>query len=1140
MSGATLNPPVNSGAAIDAVAPAGRRWPGVVAVVAAVLAAYTLIALIGLRQDAREERILGGLTPVFEWLRTSGAQSAGWLQRHRVGAGLVGTGLLLAVAIAAFAQRGRRAWPVGLLTAAFGLAAWGQVALQGDATTAGQWLYLAAVASAIGLGLRWPFARLAAFPPFPPDAAAAATPRAARPGLSWGWECALVLALTLVALVSRTWALTELYDFFDLETIDWIVQGRTWQGYLGYLDFGFVQNNGGAVQFLPTQLVFRLFGTSIFTLRMTAVLWATAAVPLMYTLGRRLGGVPAGVLASFFLITAPEQLFWARNENLHFAPIAVCALVTAHLALWMVERLSFGAVLVNALWMPWCRWFYSACMVAFLIPIATGLHAMLIGRRLWRRAWYVVPVLAAGLLFWIFSLSAMKAALHDWQWQFVDPSAVYGAAAWRKQGEFRDASVADLVRLQAVSMSANFAQVVRNMSSHTENFSHWCQRAQPAEHRTIMNVGLTLLLFVSLGYLLGQLTDRRAFLLLAWWGISVLPAILSQDPADRRMAMVFPASHAVAGTALAAFLAVVRERGGRLAGTLAGITAAVGLAAIGLTNLSSHLSLPINPVLYGDYPRFTRPLLEQSDATFTNLPGPFRTLSVFGNLDHFLAAPTCLQYVDPQRWLATALNPQCTFDDPVYRLTVGDAAVEALRRTYQPKRISYLLTEDQTSAPQIAILRALHPDATLERHPVPRAERTLVAMTVDADDIARLRAPSLVGAAGDGAAPILAGVPLQRAEAAGAADGPPSGLAVEGGILLEADGWYHWRVDPPCGDAVLTIDGQPAAGAAQPMLAGVHPFTLSLPSSDACTAPLRIVANSVAPRRSDAVAPERYVSRAVAALPEVRAPRVESFPGYGLPLSVAQVAGRPVDFGVDAQGNFSVLLKEGETHRIRRYDPAGKEFAAWEVETPLTINPAAIAVAPDGTTAVLVQRTIHLYDPRGREIAAWEHPWFVWETQLAFWNDQLIANIHHRDSLAVFTRSGELVREFTTFAGGPGKFFAPMAFAIGDGGDLLVQQLDGQALRFRLDGPGFDPIFVESFRVDSAAPGSAFDGAERVLVPSDRGLRAFGRGGVRLMASDPARDLSQHAVGGALRVRRAADRLFVLDPDRQTLWAIPG
>ena len=119
------------------------------------------------------------------------------------------------------APRRSRRWALGLvgLVALIGLAGWGQVALQGHATGQGLVLYLAAVACVIGLGIWCPLRRLATFPPFPPPTPAERPPIQA---LSFGWECVLVLVLTIAALLSRSWALTELYDFFDLETIDWI------------------------------------------------------------------------------------------------------------------------------------------------------------------------------------------------------------------------------------------------------------------------------------------------------------------------------------------------------------------------------------------------------------------------------------------------------------------------------------------------------------------------------------------------------------------------------------------------------------------------------------------------------------------------------------------------------------------------------------------------------------------------------------------------------------------------------------------------------------------------------------------------------------------------------------------------------
>ena len=1126
------------GAAPQMAAPRPRRWPLALIATLIVLAAYAAIGVHGARQEAAEARILGSLTPIFEWLRDNGDAARRWMQINRVAVGAVGTAALAAIGLAALLATRRRSAPVLLLIAIFACATWAQVALQSDRTGLGIALYLAAFGGAVGLGIWCPLRDLPGWPLFPP-------PRPGEPagpavGLGWPMECALVLGLTLLALISRTWALTELYDFFDLETIDWIVQGRTWHGYKGYLDFGFVQNNGGAVQFLPTQVILRLFGTSIFTLRLTSVLWSITAMPLMYGLGRRIGGVTAGTIAAVLLLTAPEQLFWARNENLHFAPIAICALITAHLCLWLVQRLSLGAVLVTALWMPWCRWFYSASVVAFLIPIATAAHAMLFGRRLWRRAWIVLPGLALGLLFWLFSLTAMRAALHEGQWRFVDPSTFYGASAWRKQGEFRDASTTDLIALQVVSLGRNFGAVLRDMSYATPNFSHWCQRSQPADYKTILNVGVTLLLFVGLGYLLGQCTDRRAFLLLAFWGISTLPAILSQDPADRRMAMMFPAAHVLVGVTLAAFLRIVSQRGGRLADTLAYVTAAVGLGVIGLTNLASHLMLPIQPVLFSDYPRFTKPMFERGDAIFTNMPGPFRTLSLFGNLDRFLEAPTCVQAVEPHGWLDAALDPTCRYDDGIYNLTLPPQRVEALRQGPPPQRYTYILTDEPASAPYLAMLRALHPQTPIERQVVPRAERALNYLTVDAEQVAALRSPSLTGP--PGVPNPLQGVPLTRSPSAG------PGVNVEGGLLVEGDGWYRWRLDPPCPSAALLLDGVAVSPQqTRPLLAGVHPFTLAMPEPGACTLPLRITSERL-PGDGGPVplSPQRFTSLAVAALPELRAASVTAIDGYAAPQKLLQLGGRPVDFGVDAAGNITVLLQEQSVWKVKHFDPSGTLLAEWPIETPLNYNLNALAVAPDGTIAVPVQNRVILFAPDGKQVGGFLHNWIVWESHFAFWgNDLLLTNIHHRDTVVAYDRQGKVVGELTSFGDPQGKLdapklYAPMTIALSPDGDLLVQQLDGWALRFKLDGPGFAPRFVSRFRADTNAGGAAFAPGDRILVPTEQGVRTYDGSGQRLLAADAARDLSQQPIGRALRLQRVGDRLYLLDSDKGTLWTIAG
>ena len=94
-----------------------------------------------------------------------------------------------------------------------------------------------------------------------------------------------------MALLFRTWALTEMSDFLDLETVNSWVQSRTLEGVADYYRFTFLATNPGAAHMLPQWALFHLFGTSIFTLRMAAVLWGVAATLLMYWLVRRLAGV---------------------------------------------------------------------------------------------------------------------------------------------------------------------------------------------------------------------------------------------------------------------------------------------------------------------------------------------------------------------------------------------------------------------------------------------------------------------------------------------------------------------------------------------------------------------------------------------------------------------------------------------------------------------------------------------------------------------------------------------------------------------------------------------------------------------------------------------------------------------------------
>jgi 4-amino-4-deoxy-L-arabinose transferase-like glycosyltransferase len=1113
---------------------APRRYgPGVLAILAAVALACVVVILLGQAQEAANVRILGVFDPLFVWIRESGARASDWLERHPVRvAGMLGGGVLLILAGAVAATR---RLPAAVLAPCIALllGIWGQALVLADATKPGVVLYLAGVVVAAAYGWWRPMRRLAGFPPVGAETGA---------GLEGSWrprwpvECALVIAIGIVALIFRTWALTELSDFLDLEMVNSWVQSRTLAGVAGYYRGTFLTTNPGAAHLLPQWALFNVFGTSIFTLRMAPVLWGVAATLLLYWFVRRIAGVGPAVLAAMIFATAPDQLFWSRSENGFFSPVATLAMVTLHVCLWMATRLSARSVAVGALLMPASRYFYTTALAMFLLPLAVAAHATVFLRGAWRKLWYVLPILALGLVAWWFHLTVVLGVLNGNNFQFRHPASIYGGTAWTRQGDFAQSPALDLIRQQAHSMGEGVLRTIRDMTAETTNsFGHWYIRSQVNPHPTTMNVGIVVLLALGVGYLLGQLRDPRAWLLLVWLVLSLLGGIMSRDATPRRMSMLFPAAHIIGTVFLAAALRGVRQGAGRRVADLATAVAAFAMTIVILTNTVSHFRLPMQPVIFADYSRFLLPALRDSDSVFLNLPRPFISLLQFTDVDRFVRAPWCIQRVEEDKsWLQAALEPKCTFTDEAYGLVFTPAETEAIRARHQMRRISYVFFVDPTNRWQLDLVRALYPGGKFSDYVSPRDNRHIAVVTIDIADSLALRTP-VVHSAASPAPDVLADV----AEQAVVADAPPPPAAeVDGGLWLDTDNWYAFSLLPPCPGATLAIDGQPTDPAAHPpYLAGVHRFALTIPDPAACTLPLRVAAT-----RADAapapLAPDRFTSPQVAALPAAAAPPVLTYAGYRDAKPIVNLPNRSADLAIGPDGNLYVAAMVRGRWHLQKYTPDGTQLGSWDIGAPRELDPGTMTTADDGTVAILFGRQIFLLGPDGRRVGTWENTWFVWETEIAFWGDRLLATIPHRDAIAVFSRTGELLAEVREFPGGPGRFFEPSSVAFTPAGDVVVLQPNGKALRLRTPPGDFKPEFVREFAVSSISPGVSFDGPDRVLLPSGNVVDVFDGEGTRLMAAEPGADLSRIKVGKSARARSRDGIVYLLDPEGGRVWAI--
>ncbi len=1120
--------------------PPPRRWPGALLIVAGTGAAYAAAVLIGRGQEARGERILSVFDPFFLALRGPGAGATDWLEGHvAVVAGSVTLLLALLALAGSWGAGRRRAGPLLTACGATGLAVWGQSLLLWDHVALGRALYLAGVGAAFVLGWWQPMRRLPGFPAFGAEAGAGERDTW-QP--SWPTECWLVLGIALLSLACRAWALTELSDFLDLEMVDSMVQGRTLHGVAEYARETFLTTNPGFAHMLPLWAIYRLFGASVFTLRMAAVLWGVAAVPMMYWVVRRLGGPKPALLAALFMATAPDQLFWSRSENGFFSPVPMLALVTVNVGLWMVERFSLASVLSAAVCMPLSRYFYTTCLAMFLFPLGVMAHATLFVRGAWRKLWFVVPILAVGLVVWWFHLTVLLAALNDWQWRFRHPADIYGGPAWTRQGDFANVSLVELARGQATSMAGQLKDVARDLTYQAQNrFGHWYSRSQPNPHPTTLNVGLVLLAALGVGYLAGQLRDPRAFALLWWLCIALLPGIMSRDAAPRRMSMLFLVAHVIAALFVAALVRLARQSGGHRGASVATATAGAALAVVIGTNAVSHFRLPLQPAIFTDHLRFVRPFLEGSDAWFFNLPHAFRSFVMLGHLEHFLTSPGCFQFVETHiDWLKLGLAPHCTFADEAYNLILTEAERRAVQERYQMHRASFVFFVDPATRKDLGLVRALYPDAAHAEYTSPRDGRHLAAVTVDVAESLALRTPDLRLADPPDAPPaLLADVPVRMIAEPDAAG--PSSAVVAGGILLDSDGWYRFGLQAPCPGAELRVAGQVPGDQPTPLLAGVHPFTVRVPDWTQCGGPMRILSTSAPATALAPVPPERITSVRVAALAEAVAPVVQAYPGYAPPAMLGRPPVRPGDLQVGPDGSLFVAGFADGRWLMYRLAPSGAVLANWDMRAPQNINLSTFAVADDGTVAAVFARTLRLYGPDGQDLGAWENVWLSFESQLAWWGPHVVTSIPHRNSLAVFDRHGELQSEFSAFATerGPQELYQPRGFSLTRDGDLIVLQENGRAVRFHTPTDRFQPSFVRDFAIEAASQGVAFDGAQRILMPAAGRVQVFDGDGTRLMADNPDRDPGHHPFGGELRLRSGADGVYLLEIEGQRLWKIP-
>lgn len=1086
------------------------------------------IAAIGADQASRFIRPLEWLSEPFGFLRASAEVLMPWLDANaaRVAAGV--SAAVAALVLVAWASAGRRAVPIAWLGLCLIAAAWGEVGLLAGDLYQGVALFALAAAAAALLGVWYPLPERQLWLRRGPSGLGG--PRgAARPR-----EYAFVGALVVAAFVTRVYALTELPSNFENEMVLSMLASQTWEGIELHVPWGMLSNTNGFLHMFLQLLTAEIFGKSVFSLRLTGAIWWTLSVPLFYWLLRRMLGVGAAIIGVMLLISAPEQLFWSRSETVCIALLTPLAVVTAALAVRLINDARFWGVLAVVLWLPLTRYAYTPAVVLPFFLVLVYLHSLVCVRGTLRRALCVIPALVVGIGLWVGSLSLAYGLFTGADWTFMNPVSSGGVAVWRGEGSWRTEGAAALAANQVRNVAANLEEVGARMT-YRAAYDNWYRRADPAAHPTIINAGLPVILAVSLGYLLGQLRDPRAFAILAWIGMGLLPAVMSQDPASRRMGLAFPGFYAAIAVTLAAALDFFEKRTGHLVAWLARVVVGLGVAFVAWISMGSHFLLPTAPTYFDQTRQASAGLFADSDAVFHTLAPVWGEILALVHGDEVFdnERVPCLKKIDRANFLATALRPACDYEETEFAFTLSPERREALRSSYDPQRVSFLIGETALDKPLRELAKALFPAAQSSLPAVPSTSFNVLWLEVDRPMIDALHRPELATDLSPAEAQALSGRLLADTRLDPVARQGAAAIVVDAGLLVDEDGWYAIGLEPACDAASLSVANRPQSNEPLlPLTKGAHSLTLTLPSASACGLPLRLTMSRFNGAATVPLPSPALLAPRIASVPQAQGRRLMTDPGFKeAPLPFAQ-SDPPLDVGIDGRGALVILTEEAGALRIKRIGVDGNQDVAWRIED---VRPKGMSVAPDGTVFLVYAERVTVYSPDGVLMETWTEPLVRTQDLGHLASGHVLSAVVDQHVIALLDRKGRVLQKWHAFEGGPGAFSGPVSVAVSPDGNIVVIEIDGTALLFRTPADRFAPAFVGTFDAlshESAyALGWALDSRHRLILPDPVVAKTllYDVDGARVMAADPRYDLSNLVASSVRRVVATKEGVYTLD-----------
>lgn len=909
----------------------------------------------------------------------------------------------------------------------------------------------------------------------------------------------IALWLLIIALFLRLWALDELPSRFEGEMGLSMLAGSSWHSLVRYSVEALTTVSVGCAHLLAQWAAFVALGDSVFALRASAVAIGVATVWNLFWLMRQHVGRQAAWAAALLAACSAEQLYWSRSENSYFIAVCLASVVTARLTAWLLDRPSWQRAFVVAIWMGCSRLFYLAAVTLVAVPPLVLLHGIVFDAKKRNQYARILPVVVSGAVLWAASLSLVHVAVRG-EWRWIHP-ALHGELM-PSEGTPTIQRVRDVGR----RIFENARQVMHQWTV-SSGFSQWYQRETWPYPPTILNVGIVGAGVLGLGIALGQWRRTLPGMLLIWFAVGCAPALLSIEPAERRMAAAFPAFYAIAGYGWHHVVSWIKSSRSRFLTPTWCLSGWVVLITIAASSASSHLRLPKAEVSLAALGRATREIFRSSDAVYYEMDEAALPLVVMVHSSVWRQRLPCMEALAPISWLTTVLERPCSFSDPVWRLMASESFREKRQAEYSPPRQwSIFLAAVPDAARKQALLRKLFPQGREHWVGTRDWSFSVTLFTVSQSDLEALQHPE------------ISAVPLFT-ETQGAPDRTLCKLNLRGAVFVPREGWYRWQLPMPSELESWRIGDVSGSGPVTDLLPLTSGFHLAeWEGRVPCNSSLALVLMGekdtgwrTVPAWSSWLAQDELT----------RAAAVAAYEGYAREGYLDERWGEWVDAGA-AQGNrVEALVWNDGSYEFLELDADGQLIQRQRVERPGDAGSIhGFVPGPQGYRFVQADSAIWVTDGDGRVLFRWPRGPAPLRPQVVWWNDgqSLLAATPSTAELAEFDLAGRVLRTARNFNGGERKFVEPTTIAY----DPLRQRFavaegDGRVLLLRMRGDDPLDLWLESelrppFSVRQVAVRVlTFDAQGRLFVgdPERPQIFVYDEKGRRLMAKDWRHDLQE-------------------------------